>query len=65
MSAQIIDLEDFKHGKYNKRETMTLQECAQELEQLLPNNATLRQQTAVSVAIQLIIEYMKGADDLK
>lgn len=64
MSAQVIDFKSFKQGKYGKREQMTLQECVQELEQMA-NGATLRQQTALGVGIDLIIGYMRGVDDLK
>jgi len=62
--SEIINFEKFKRGKYKRKQTMTLQDCIQELDQMIPN-ATERQQTAISVGIKFIIEYMRGADDLK
>ena len=64
MSAQIINLEDFKQGKYGRKERMTIEDCIKELDEMIPN-ATERQQTALSVGINLMIEYIKGVDDLK
>lgn len=64
--SEIINFEKFKRGKYKRKQTMTLQDCIQELDQMIPNpNTTERQQTALSVGIKFIIEYMRGADDLK
>ena len=62
MSAQIINLEDFKQGKYGRKERMTLEDCIKELDEMIPN-ATPRQQTAISLGINLMIEYMRGVDD--
>ena len=64
MSAQIIDIEKFKQGNYKKKERMTIEDCIKELNEMIPN-ATDRQQTALSVGINLMIEYIKGVDDLK
>lgn len=69
MTAQIIDLEDFKQGKYikrnkNKKETMTIEDCIKELDAMY-SNATPRQQTALGVGINLMIEYLTGGDDGK
>lgn len=60
--AEIINFEDFKQGKYRKKERMTLEECIKELDNMF-TNATPRQQTALSVGINLMIEYIKGVDD--
>ena len=62
--AEIINFKDFKQGKYRKKERITLEECIKELDDMFPN-ATPRQQTALSVGINLMIEYIKGVDDLK
>lgn len=64
MSAEIIDIEKFKQGNYKKKERMTIEDCIKELDKIIPN-ATERQQTALSVGINLMIEYIKGVDDLK
>ena len=60
--AEIINFEDFKKGKYRKKERMTIEDCIKELDEMIPN-ATERQQTALSVGINLMIEYIKGVDD--
>ena len=64
MSAQIIDIQSFKQGNYKKKQRMTIEDCIRELDEMIPN-ATERQQTALSVGINLMIEYIKGVDDLK
>lgn len=64
MSAEIIDIEKFKQGNYKKKQRMTIEDCIKELDEMIPN-ATERQQTALSVGINLMIEYIKGVDDLK
>ena len=64
MSAQIINLEDFKQGKYDKKERMTIEDCIKELDNMF-DNATPRQQTALGVGINLMIEYITGGDDGK
>lgn len=62
--AELIDFDKYKKGGYGKKEQMTLEECVKELDEMIPN-ATPRQQTALSVGINLIIEYIRGIDDLK
>ena len=62
--TEIIDFDKYKKGGYSKKEQMTLEECIKELDEMIPN-ATPRQQTALSVGINLIIEYIRGIDDLK
>lgn len=62
MSAEIIDIQNFKRGNYKKKQRMTLEDCIRELDEMIPN-ATERQQTALSVGINLMIEYMRGVDD--
>lgn len=62
--AEIINFEDFKQGKYRKKERMTLEECIKELDDMFPN-ATSRQQTALGVGINLMIQYITGGDDGK
>ena len=62
MSAQIIDIENFKHGNYKRKEYITIEDCIRELDNMIPN-ATPRQQTALNVGINLMIEYMRGVDD--
>lgn len=62
MSAEIIDIEKFKQGNYKKRQRMTIEDCIRELDEMIPN-ATEKQQTALSVGINLMIEYIKGVDD--
>lgn len=62
MSAQIIDIQNFKQGNYKRKERMTIEDCIKELDEMIPN-ATERQQTALSVEINLMIEYIKGVDD--
>ena len=64
MSAQIIDIQNFKRGNYKRKERMTIEDCIKELDEMIPN-ATERQQTALGVGINLMIEYIKGVDDLK
>ena len=64
MSAQIIDIEKFKQGNYKRKKRMTIEDCIKELDEMIPN-ATERQQTALSVGINLMIEYITGVDDLK
>ena len=64
MSAQIIDIQNFKRGNYKRKERMTIEDCIKELDKMIPN-ATKQQQTALSVGINLMIEYIKGVDDLK
>ena len=64
MSAEIIDIEKFKQGNYKKKQRMTIEDCIRELDEMIPN-ATEKQQTALSVGINLMIEYIKGVDDLK
>ena len=60
--AEIINFENFKQGKYRKKKRMTIEDCIKELDEMIPN-ATERQQTALSVGINLMIEYIKGVDD--
>lgn len=62
--AEIINFKDFKQGKYHKKERMTLEECIKELDNMIPN-ANPRQQAALNVGIQLIIQYIRGEDDGK
>ena len=62
--AEIIDFKKFKQGKYNKKKRMTIEECIKELDDMFPN-ATERQQTALSVGINLMIQYITGEDDVK
>ena len=62
MSAQIIDIQSFKQGNYKKKQRMTIEDCIRELDEMIPN-ATEKQQTALSVGINLMIEYIKGVDD--
>lgn len=62
--AEIINFEDFKQGKYRKKERITLEECIKELDDMFPN-ATPRQQAALGVGINLIIQYITGGDDGK
>ena len=64
MSAQIIDIENFKQGNYKKKERMTIEDCIKELDEMY-SNATPRQQTALGVGINLMIEYLTGGDDGK
>ena len=64
MSAQIINFKDYKKGKYRKKERMTIEDCIKELDEMFPN-ATPRQQTAIGVGINLMIEYLTGSDDGK
>ena len=64
MKAEIISIEDFKQGKYNKKERMTIEDCIRELDGMF-SNATPRQQTAIGVGINLMIEYLTGGDDGK
>ena len=62
--AQIINLNKFKSGGYKSRKHITCEECIYELDAMLPN-ATERQQAALGLAINLIIDFMKGVDDGK
>lgn len=62
MSAEIIDIEKFKQGNYKKKQRITIEDCIRELDEMIPN-ATEKQQTALSVGINLMIEYIKGVDD--
>ena len=62
--SEIINFKDFKQGKYRKKERMTLEECIKELDDMFPN-ATSRQQTALGVGINLMIQYITGGDDGK
>ena len=64
MSAQILNFKDYKKGKYRKKERMTMEDCIKELDGMFPN-ATPRQQTAIGVGINLMIEYLTGSDDGK
>ena len=64
MSVQIIDIQNFKQGNYKRKERMTIEDCIKELDEMIPN-ATEQQQTALNVGINLMIEYIKGVDDLK
>ena len=62
--AEIIDFEKYKKGKYSKKERMTIEDCIKELDEMFPN-ATPRQQTALGVGINLMIEFLTGGDDGK
>ena len=64
MSAQIIDIQNFKRGNYKRKERMTIEDCIKELDEMIPN-ATPRQQTALGVGINLMIQYITGGDDGK